>query len=127
MTTKYPLITKFILENTNSRLCINAWIPEDPFNIYLRMSFRYIDNTQHRTIEIANVYVVEESERSKKHFTKLLEYIESNFSEIIYVENVFEDRFKDFFIKRGYIKFEESRMDMAETPNSYYLPERKLK
>jgi len=81
-----------------------AWVEEMGVRAYLRVTRRMIDGGVAETIDLANVAVPVKN-RGHGILTAYLEYLESESTRLnrtLFVENVFETRFRNFFLKRGY-------------------------
>lgn len=102
---------KQLLEFTQSKER-NRWFETNEIKIYVRNGHHVVDTKIVDTFDIATV---EATELGQKVFTHLLEYIESRIPKTLYVENVLEERFQQFFERRGYIKIEP-----ATDPPCYY-------
>lgn len=87
----------------------NAWLRHPILDIYVRSGNRLIskDRMEH-SFEIANVSVRKVKHQGKGNFTKFLGDVEKELIgtkfKIIYIENVFEERFQKFFERRGFEK-----------------------
>ena len=89
-----------------SSIRYNSWMhfPEYHLNIYLRLTKRYINGAMHNTIDLASICIDEEY-RSKKHFTRFLDYVEKiaeTAGRVVYVESLLNKRLKQHLIKNGY-------------------------
>jgi hypothetical protein len=94
-------LDKFLRFAKDAKYNFASWIGRgDDVSAYLRASCRFINGKKMSSLEIANVTVVEQG---KGTFTKFLEEVESKCPyEIVFIENVFQERFQKFFIRRGY-------------------------
>lgn len=79
--------------------------------VYVRYALRYLSlvtsdsRVLTRTLDVASIEVTEEY-RSQGCFTRWLKQVElfcDRTQMITYVENVLEERFRQFFVKRGYV------------------------
>ena len=85
---KYKKLIEFIEKNIGKPFPKNQWFYYKKIAVYLRTSYRYIDNEKEPTIEIATIMVYEKY-RNKKVFSKFLDLLENVFpSNIIFFENV---------------------------------------
>lgn len=93
-----------------SRIVESKWIKVDGIMLYIRYGSRYINQVlTHDVITLSSIQVLIDSEIGKGKFTKLLEYIEREYiTNVIYVESVMHRRFKNFFIRRGYIQLNQN-------------------
>jgi len=108
----------------DSKLRINSrsWISNDLMQVYVRVAYRYINNIGYRTFEIASVQVYNPGKGTFTAFLKevLLLCFEDNYIQVIYIENVLNERFASFFDKLGF----EKRLDLAEVPSFYKMLKR---
>ncbi len=86
-----------------------AWFDEEGVSIYLRKGLRYVSvsgSLEKRTV--LDISSVSANKPGKGAFTKLLPKIEQAAKEAgyygVYIENVLEERFQNFFAVRGYVK-----------------------
>lgn len=82
----------------------SIWIYTATMSAYYRITTRLLGGTWAQTIDIASVSV-EEKNRRKGKFTRLLSSIEKladSENRAIYIESVQTDEFADFFARRGY-------------------------
>lgn len=83
------------------RMNINPWLRGDYAEAYVRLgSHRILNNIQYRTFDLANVSVDPEF-RGQKVLTNLLAFLETK-GLPLFIENVIDPRFQDFFERRGY-------------------------
>lgn len=76
------------------------WISDSTMQVYIRVSWRYIGDRRATSLEIGNVEV-RRGKRGKGRFTQFLKALErENPREVLYVESVLEDRFRQFFRRR---------------------------
>ena len=91
------LILEFLKSDENRK-----WIKADGINVYIRKAKRNIDNRLTTTLDISSVVVCDVRKKGKGKFTDLLELCrEINPYEYLFVENVHEQRFADFFQRQG--------------------------
>lgn len=87
----------------------NAWIKHPDLKIYMRKGRRIINRKTIKVVDIANVSAFK---RGQGHFTKFLDELENrikNHFDAIFIENVMDERFKNFFLKHGYeIQYENN-------------------
>lgn len=86
----------------------NCFFTSEQFSIYVRRSVRVLRGHPCRCFDIANVNVAE-AHRGSEIFTAWLESTESALIgnaefDAIYIESVLEQRFAEFFIRRGYLQ-----------------------
>lgn len=95
----------------------NAWVELDKMRVYVRKgSMRYINKKAVTTFDVATVEV-DAAHRGQGVFTRFLESLEESLDSPIYVENVLEKRFQDFFRKRkGYKELPSQLLDDCEQP-----------
>ena len=77
-----------------------VWLRDSLISIYVRIG-RHSGIRDCVFIEIANLCVRKPSLRGKGHFTEFLAEVEKIGP--VYIENVLEPRFADFFRRRGYL------------------------
>lgn len=82
----------------------NRWFEISKLKVYMRRGTHYIDEKFVQCIDVASVEV-EEDVRGEGRFTHFLEDLEAFLDKerpdlLIYVENVLEARFQDFFKRR---------------------------
>lgn len=87
----------------NKRFNSGEWFELDQIKIYLRYTpQRSINGKMQTTIDIASVGVLPEFQGTGL-FTNILTSIETRYPNIpIFVESIINDKFYDWFIKRGY-------------------------
>jgi N-acetylglutamate synthase-like GNAT family acetyltransferase len=80
----------------------NAWLREPDMKVYVRRGcYRWWEGELHTdTIDIASISVDEEK-RGTGVFTEFLGRVEE-LGKTIFIENVLDTRFQDFFRERGY-------------------------
>lgn len=80
-----------------------AWFKDSDMKVYVRVGRRMIEGSIRETIDIATIEVFKPGQGT---FTRFLEQVEELAAagpiHTIYVENVLESRFAEFFRKRGY-------------------------
>ncbi len=80
----------------------NAWCEFGKLRIYMRKTVRY--NLQ--TLDIATITIHNPKFRGKGAFTEFLAWIEEEVVrrdiDQIFIENVLDERFQNFFLKKGY-------------------------
>lgn len=86
------------LENPYLR---NAWLREPFMDVYVRRGAHCLGDKHSDTFDIANVSV-DDLKRGTGVFTAFLERVEE-LGLPVFVENVLDDRFQMFFLKRGYL------------------------
>ena len=90
----------------------------DCLMVYVRRATRVSpDGAITPTLDIADV---EAFERGKGHFTQFLDEVEKISPYPIYIENVGEERFRNFFRKRGY-----QQVDTTITPSFFFNPSKR--
>ena len=78
----------------------NSWMEGTGYSISMRISQRCLEgDIREKCFDLSNITIYDSG---KGHFTALLEYLEENCHYTLYVENVLEQRFQNFFTKRGY-------------------------
>lgn len=101
--TELARIKNFFATHRYSKTSKNGWFVVDKLHIYLRCSQRYLDGKYYRTLEIASVK--NHGIKSCGGFTRFLEFAESiakQFGLVVFIENVLNSRFRDFFQRGGY-------------------------
>ena len=95
----------------------NAWVHLEKMRVYVRArSTRYINKKIVSTFDVATVEV-EAPYRGQGVFTRFLEKIEADLDLPIYVENVLDPRFQNFFRKRkGYKELPSQFLEDCEQP-----------
>lgn len=96
----------------------NAWIVEMGVTAYLRITRRYLGGQVVDTIDVANVKVETPFKKGRGVFTAFLEHMEEEgvrLNRVVYVENVLEERFRQFFRRRGYT-------EVPTVPPSFWKP-----
>lgn len=94
-----------------------VWLRDSIMSVYVRISpHRHtVDDQPIIFIEVANICVRQPKLRSKGHFTVFLAKLEAMGP--VYIENVLEDRFANFFCRRNYVEVKR-----LGTPCFYLLP-----
>lgn len=72
---------------------------------YIRVTKRYVEGKVVNTIDLANLKVEPPRKQGEGVFTAFLVHMEAEakrLDRVVFVENVLEDRFQEFFRKRGY-------------------------
>lgn len=87
----------------------NGWFEINGIAIYVRNSAMFLHNHKyHHVFQIANVGVVNPKLKGQKKFTQLFRHIENSIKlhnyDAIYIENIFEERFVQFFLRQEYIR-----------------------
>lgn len=98
------LIPKYMWEQTLDFLASpyrNKWLysPDQFFKIYVRKGNRIYKNSVLKTLDIASVEL-DENFRGLGCFTKYLQFVEAEIKLSVYVENVLNQRLREFFLKR---------------------------
>lgn len=104
---KLPTLDEFI----HSGDFRNAYLKHRYFSVYVRIGKRLINNVVYKSFEIANVSVKQVRKRGKGHFTEFLKEIEASLVDtditVLYIENVFNERFQMFFHELGFDETDE--------------------
>lgn len=80
------------------------WCMVGNVHIYLRARSRIIEQARVKVLDIGSVEVIAEK-RGQGEFTKILDELERiNPFPVLYIENVLNQRFADFFERRGYVR-----------------------
>lgn len=80
----------------------NIWLRGKEGSIFVRRTKRIIEGGRRTTLDIANINI-KPLEQGKGVFTKFLSEVEKNtLREAVFIENVLDTRFANFFIKNGY-------------------------
>ena len=95
------LVRNFI-SDTN-RTISNVWITTDELQIYLRKAIHSVGGEIIRTIDIANVSLVNQEDKGKGYFKEVILFIES-FELPVYVENVGNMELAAQLVKHGYVE-----------------------
>jgi len=106
----YKEVKGWILHTTRGRTILpgmhrGRWFSSPDLlhlNLYMRVSQRYIGKQKRDTLEIATIEV-EESQRRKLHFTRLLRIMErfaDDMNRVLYVENVMPIFLKTSFLNK---------------------------
>lgn len=85
----------------------NRWFENSQIRIYIRRGFHVVDRGVMEMIDLSNVTSLEQG---KGIFTTTLEFMEQlshQYEKPLWVENVLEDRFAEFFRKRGYTEVKQ--------------------
>jgi hypothetical protein len=93
----------------------NAWIEEPGLEIYVRRTIRFLGSRKVEILDIANVSAEKPGQGYFTEFLSHAEVITNSLGISIYIENIMDERFEHFFIKRGYKKVTK------EYPPSYVL------
>ncbi len=119
-----PTLHEFIDTSFAAPLRRNVWLKHPDLSLYVRSSKRVIDNELCTTFEIANIAIKLERKLGQGHFTKFLDNLEITLIgtryQVLYIENVFEERFQKFFIRKGFKEMELPFPDPHETTRSYH-------
>lgn len=89
-------VTKFI-ESDSNRLWINYRWGE----VYVRKAVRFIGGKELHTLDVASISVLPSHQR-KGSFTRWLKHVETVSGRPLYIENVYEAWFVEWFVRRGY-------------------------
>lgn len=81
----------------------SQWFENDKISLYLRLGHRCVDqNLRYSALDLASISIHPDFQNSGI-FSRILDKLETiNTRQIIYVENILSERFKNFFLKRGY-------------------------
>jgi hypothetical protein len=80
------------------------WIREGDMEVYVRVSNRNIKGQSIPAIDLSNI-ISPENSRGKGIFTRFLDNVEElafKNGMVVYVENIINERLKNFLINRGY-------------------------
>lgn len=89
----------------------NSWVEFGPLSAYVRKGYHTVDGRLITTFDIANVVVADESKRGRGAFRSFLielrgilrfELPPNQCPEALYVENVQQERFRNFFRANGW-------------------------
>ena len=97
----------------------HLWLDYEDAEVYVRLSWRYIDGIQVRMLDLANVVrssrydnvQFDPSVKSTGFMKRLMEDFESRALEIadgVYVESVMNEFLPDWFVRRGYMLVPDS-------------------
>jgi hypothetical protein len=95
--TLHALIDAFVRDNYRR----NAWLYGDVLHGYFRKTPRFLLNTSHRCLDVANVNINNPRHRRQGVFRAVLAHIEA-YRDSIYVENVQDSWLADSLLRRGY-------------------------
>lgn len=86
----------------------NAWRTDGPLEVYLRITQRYINRRIVKTIDLATINVIEDKQNQGvfRRFLSGMEALAEDLDRVIYIENVLNPRFAEFFRRRGYTEID---------------------
>jgi len=85
----------------------NAWIKDGPLSVYIRKSERmFVLGKRVHTIDVANVTVRTPGQGLFTLYLHGVECLAATRGSVVYVENVIDERFREFFRRRGYTECE---------------------
>lgn len=85
----------------------NTWLSKDNLHVYVRKGYHWTGSKLEWCLDLASIEVNKEC-RGLGVFTAFLETVEANSPLPIYVENVLEPRFAEFFDRKGYLSVSQS-------------------
>ena len=98
--------------HTSHKQFNRGWISPKGLAVYVRYTRHYINGVVVDTIDLANINATQQGKGVFTAFLKKVEEIAKCQSRVVYIENVLERRFQEFFERRGYVliddKFERS-------------------
>lgn len=109
-----PTLNEFLEQVEDIGIPQNTYLKHPQLSIYVRSSYRYfvIDETpifktpQRKTFELANITA---KIQGKGYFTDflhtLMRELRKTDYDILYIENVIEERFANFFINLGFTEY----------------------
>ena len=77
------------------------WLKSKYTSVYFRVTHRYITGLKRRTLEIANIEIVE-SKRGCGIFTSLIDFLSSYNGYTLFIENVHEPKLGDWLDRNGF-------------------------
>lgn len=94
-------------------IVFNKWIESRDIKIYLRKSRRYLLDNFTKVGVFLDIATIDAAKPGNGVFTRFLNYAESmRLFDGIFIENILDnERFVDFFVKRGYKEVPQSSTD----------------
>lgn len=78
------------------------WVLMENMHVYVRATKRYLEGVQKNTLEIGSVEVQNRGEGVFSRWLPEFEAQAKHFGRVVYVENVLDERFQQFWVRRGY-------------------------
>ena len=104
-------LQNFVESQRDSKWPRSKWLEDDLAKAYVRCGIRFLNEEKIRTLEIASFEVIEEKNQGCGIFSKFLQSaIENNPFDYVYVENVFEERFANFFRKKNWVEIKRGEI-----------------
>jgi len=103
----------FCDESRTKKYCTTRWLTSPTFRVYVRHAWHVIHGVTRECFDIANV---EAEPRGQGQFTEFLkEATKTNPWDGVYIENVLDQRFSQYFRSRGWL-------EVGAPDSCFYLP-----
>lgn len=109
-------LEELVIQAEGKFLGCRQWIYSPYFEVYVRVTTRYINGSMKDTIDVATIEVREEHQ-NRGYATAIFEYVEKlakKYNRTVFVENVLSEILDTMLGRRGYTKIDG-------IPPSYYL------
>ena len=81
----------------------NAWVKPEGLEVYVRRGQKLIEGKVQPTLEIANVRANQIGTGALTRWVPEFESLADKLGRIVFVENVLNPRFREFWSRRGYV------------------------